>query len=240
VSRAKPPLSAYEALPDGAPLLTLALQRQATESTTRILEIGCGDGTLLLALATAFPQARIIGIELSKANVELAQARAVKAGLSKRIAVVCGDWITISDLGRFDAILAQSVLHLIEHPDNDVFARLNGDLADGGLVVATLPYDCARNRALWWLRRRLRTVRGSTVDRFFLRIAMRLHPELPRELLAQRIPYMRMLARRSDGPAMREIAHRLAALTVIEERPLRAASIAQPLHRLLVMRKESA
>ena len=51
----------------------------------RVLDVGCGAGRAALALALAFPKARIVGIDTDKSSIEQARAAALGAGLDGRI-----------------------------------------------------------------------------------------------------------------------------------------------------------
>src|SRR5437763_1321315 len=138
----------FEALPrEGAEMLA-AIRRHAGPDALRILEIGCGGGEQLVAIATALPHCKLVGIELSSTNVDLARRRAANAGVAGRVVVRHDDYIDARGLGNFDVIVAESVLHLIEHPDAEVFDRIARDLVPGGLLVGTLPYEGIYNRVL--------------------------------------------------------------------------------------------
>ena len=58
---------------------------------TSVLEIGCGTGRNLIAIARAWPQARCHGFDLSRAMLETARAKVDRAGLGRRIALAEGD-----------------------------------------------------------------------------------------------------------------------------------------------------
>ncbi len=51
----------------------------------RLVEIGCGTGRNLIAIARACPQARLFGLDASAAMLETAAAQIRRAGLSHRI-----------------------------------------------------------------------------------------------------------------------------------------------------------
>src|SRR4051812_8835766 len=89
-----------------------ALCERAGVRPLRVVEIGCGDGSLLAELAAAWPQASFDGFELSEPAIELARARAIpRAG---RLEAFDGSRVPAGD-GEYDlAILS----HVLEHvPD---------------------------------------------------------------------------------------------------------------------------
>src|ERR1700722_15793797 len=55
------------------------------EADERLVEIGCGTGRNLIAIARACPEARLFGLDASAAMLETARAQIQKAGLSHRI-----------------------------------------------------------------------------------------------------------------------------------------------------------
>jgi len=56
-----------------------------------VLEIGCGTGRNLIALARKHPTAQLYGIDISAQMLETARAAADKAGVGRRIALALGD-----------------------------------------------------------------------------------------------------------------------------------------------------
>ena len=218
--------------------LTAALAAHvAADARVRMLDLGCGSGLQLLDLAAAFPEAELVGVDTSRVNVESARRAIAAHGDAHRITVHEGDYLEFT-AEPFDVIVSDSVLQNIPADDDRLYGKLAGDIRYGGLLVASMPYACAFNRALWCARRALGLARGPLVERVALAVAGRLHPEWDRELLRERLPYMYMLPARVDGVRM---AAALAArgLERIVVAPVPHASLAQPKHRLSVYRKES-
>ncbi|MEG3122753.1 class I SAM-dependent methyltransferase [Sphingomonas sp. GB1N7] len=56
-----------------------------------VIEIGCGTARNLIAIARAWPEARLFGIDLSEAMLTTARANVARAGLSERIVLAQGD-----------------------------------------------------------------------------------------------------------------------------------------------------
>jgi trans-aconitate 2-methyltransferase len=199
----------------------------------RILDIGCGTGGQLRDVAEAFPLAICVGVDISAHNVET--ARADKAGRDGRVQFHAGDYLTFDDQ-PFDLIFADSVLQNIPVPTTALASKIAADLAPSGLLVASIPYDCGYNRSLWAVRRGLRPLRGPALEALAVRVAGVVHPDWSAEMILERLPYLFLLPDRFDGPAMRDLFQR-AGLDVVETRPVRHASVAQPRHRLVVFRR---
>ncbi len=113
----------------------------------RILDLGTGPGTLLLAALTEFPQAHGLGIDISDAALGYAQDNAQALGLADRVTFQIGDWAKGLG-GEFDIILCNppyvesaAVLdaQVAEfEPGGALFAGPDG-LDDYRLILPTLP-----------------------------------------------------------------------------------------------------
>lgn len=112
-------------------LVLWALQKYAPGFES-FLEIGCGTGQVLSAVARGFPEAEIYGSELFTAGLKFAAERAPKAKLMQM------DATNIPFAGQFDVIGAFDVL---EHIENDalVLQQIHKALKPGGLTILTVP-----------------------------------------------------------------------------------------------------
>ena len=101
---------------------------------TRVLEVGCGDGSLLQILQTSWPHSDIVGMEPSGSAVDfaLASRRPVYQGMIGQSLPA-----TIA-AGAFDLIYA---VHVIEHtPDPAIFlSEVSALLAPRGRLIVTCP-----------------------------------------------------------------------------------------------------
>ncbi|MBX3594920.1 peptide chain release factor N(5)-glutamine methyltransferase [Sphingomonas sp.] len=74
------------------------------ERPKRVLDLGCGPGTLLLAALAEWPDATGLGIDASDAALAYARQNAAALGLADRVEWRRGDWASGID-ERFDLIL---------------------------------------------------------------------------------------------------------------------------------------
>jgi len=75
-----------------------------------VLDAGCGPGSLSVVLAAR--GARVTGVDISGALLEVAARRVRKAGVEERVTLVEGDMLEAARSGRFDAVVAMdSLIH---------------------------------------------------------------------------------------------------------------------------------
>jgi release factor glutamine methyltransferase len=89
---------------DSETLLEAAVAWFGDAAPRRILDLGTGPGTLLLAALDQWPQARGIGIDASAAALDYARANAAALGMRARAEFRLGDW-GAGLAERFDLIL---------------------------------------------------------------------------------------------------------------------------------------
>jgi SAM-dependent methyltransferase len=102
----------------------------------RILDVGCGAGHALVALAERFPRATAVGIEIEPHSRELAASLIRSRGLADRIQVH-PDWdLPGGYQGAFDLVTQFLVLHEIR-PElkQDVLDRCAAALRPGGALL---------------------------------------------------------------------------------------------------------
>lgn len=99
----------------------------------RILDIGCGWGGLALSLAQA-ENVEVLGITLSREQLEVARARATQLGLSDRVSFELIDFRDVA--GPFDRIVSVGMFEHVGAPNYaDFFSRIRELLAPRGIAV---------------------------------------------------------------------------------------------------------
>ena len=101
------------------------LARLAPKQGERILDLGCGDGTLTVQIADL--GASVVGVDSSPAMVAAARARGIDARLM--------DISALSFDNEFDAVFSNAVLHWVRDADAAV-AGVYRALCHGGRLVA--------------------------------------------------------------------------------------------------------
>ena len=91
--------------PDSEVLISSAIEHfEGTEGPSRILDLGTGPGTLLLAALDIWPKATGVGIDVSRRAMSYAAANARRLGFEARVDLQLGDWAEGID-ETFDLIL---------------------------------------------------------------------------------------------------------------------------------------
>ncbi|TXK41092.1 trans-aconitate 2-methyltransferase [Nonomuraea sp. C10] len=116
-----------QAMPD-------VVERLHAAPRPRIADVGCGQGWSTLALARAFPNARVDGVDLDDASVADARANAAEAGLDGRIRVLHADVARLPETGPYDLVVILEALHDMAQPV-EALRAMRDALAGGGAVL---------------------------------------------------------------------------------------------------------
>ena len=220
----------------------LVVKHVRRDRAIRLLDVGCGTGSLVFLLARALPNAALTGIDVSGPNISAADAQraSLDAATASRVRFELADY-----LGRHaapvDAVTSDGVLHLIPGDTRALFAKLAADVLPGGVLVVCMPYDCAYNYAFAMLRRLLRLLRSRALDAVILNIGRLLHgAEMSDDGLRERVPYMYIPPRRLAGRRLRDTIAPSVGLRLVTTYAMPSASLSQLKHEVLVFQKQVA
>jgi ubiquinone/menaquinone biosynthesis C-methylase UbiE len=132
--------SFYDALADRseAPVRTAGLNLLKACAGEKILEIGCGTGHALTALADAVgPEGKAFGLDLSDRMVRLAKKNLEEAGLLERTRLRCGDAVQLPYAAEtMDGVFMSFTLELFDTPEiPKVLKECKRVLRAGGRIV---------------------------------------------------------------------------------------------------------
>jgi ubiquinone/menaquinone biosynthesis C-methylase UbiE len=134
-------------------------------TTGTMLDLGTGPGYLPVEIVKRKPKINIIGIDLSKKLIHMAQANASKAGLSGQLRFEIGNAANLRfDDDVFDMVLSTGMLHSLKDPER-ALKEIYRVLKKGGQAWVFDPAKVASDvdRAKW-------KVSLSFGDKFFLRL----------------------------------------------------------------------
>jgi SAM-dependent methyltransferase len=109
-------------------LATLYGHKVAPFETSRVLEIGCGEGVNLMSMAMGAPNAQFVGIDLSESAIRAGQnlARAAEIG---NVRLKVENILGITEAyGQFDTIIAHGVYSWTPEPVRAALMRLGASL----------------------------------------------------------------------------------------------------------------
>jgi SAM-dependent methyltransferase len=104
-----------------------------------VLDAGCGEGWSSIGLANAFPRARVVGVDLDAASVEVARSHVEAAGLADRVTIVRANAADVDALraatgGDVTLVTAFQALHDMGRPAQ-ALAAFRAVLAQDGAVL---------------------------------------------------------------------------------------------------------
>lgn len=88
----------------------------------RVLDVGCGTGTLLLQLASQVREARVAGVDADPEMLRQAEAKAAAAGIAMDLTPAWADALPFGD-GTFDAVLSSLFFHHLQPADKEQSLR---------------------------------------------------------------------------------------------------------------------
>lgn len=107
----------------------------------KVLEIGCGIGTLTGLLAKYLKRGRILAVDISRDSVKIAQERLAKA---KNVSFLVTDMTDFSYPEKFDFIVLPDVLeHIPEEQHISLFRTLSGHMHDTSVILIHIPHPKA-------------------------------------------------------------------------------------------------
>lgn len=216
----------------------VVLEHAPADRAIRVLDLGCGTGSLVFRLASVMPSAELVGIDVSAANIAAAERRA-DSEFQGRIQFVVADYLAFVQ-PPFDVIVSDGVLHLISAPTDALVRKLAADLRPGGLLICDMPYDSAYNRAFALARRTLRAVRSSATDGLILAAARLLHArQMDDRQLRERVQYMYIPPERMMNGAL-AAALKAAGLRHTATHDNRSTSPSQLRHNITVWTRNAA
>jgi ubiquinone/menaquinone biosynthesis C-methylase UbiE len=125
-------------------------------ATDRVLDVGCGLASLLIALAERIPfQSPAVGIDVSEELIQQAAREVRRAGLEDRITVLASRATSLPFAdGAFDVVFSSHVIkHLDDQALGEAFAEIARVLKPGGRFLFWEFRKTPRSALLFWSAR---------------------------------------------------------------------------------------
>jgi S-adenosylmethionine-diacylgycerolhomoserine-N-methlytransferase len=117
----------------------------------RILEVGCGTGKNLVALAERFPTAEIVGLDLSNDMLDRARSKVARYGSRMKLLHQSYD-APVGQSAKFDLIVFSYSLSMINPGYADVLRTCRADLSATGIVAVVDFHDSRWGWFTRWMR----------------------------------------------------------------------------------------
>ena len=101
----------------------------------RVADVGCGQGFASVAVARAFPGARVDGFDADPDSIADARAHARQAGVEGQVRFVEADAAEVADHGRYDLVLILEALHDMADPAGALNAARAATAAGGAVLL---------------------------------------------------------------------------------------------------------
>ncbi len=140
-----------------AAALEVTCERAGIDDGMRVLELGCGWGSLTLWIASRYPRSAVTAVSNSHGQREHIEAEAARRGL-ENLRVITADMNDFTTGERFDRVVS---LEMFEHMRNyrQLFARVHDWLEPGGRFFMHIfchrlvPYEFVDRDASDWMSR---------------------------------------------------------------------------------------
>jgi SAM-dependent methyltransferase len=117
IARLNQPMFLHQLTADWIPALPdIQARLQSTETRARVADLGCGCGWSSIALARAYPNAYIDGIDLDEASVTEARRNAAAAGVADRVRFACRNAGNPALPGGYNLVTFFETLHDLADP----------------------------------------------------------------------------------------------------------------------------
>ncbi|MGH2714087.1 MAG: class I SAM-dependent methyltransferase [Thermoleophilaceae bacterium] len=128
------PAFTYELPSDWLASMPDVVARLEAAGRPRVADVGCGQGWSTIALAKAFPNAWVDGLDADQASIADSRRHAAEASLDGQVRFIEADAAELVHQGPYDLILILEALHDLARPVEALRAA-RAALADGGTVL---------------------------------------------------------------------------------------------------------
>jgi len=124
------------------------------DSPIRIIDLGCGTGTVAKRISEKFPNSKIVCLDIASNMIDIAKN---KLSEHKDVEFITGDFSNIDFDDKFDVIVSSLALHHLENDNckKEFYTKIHDILTDFGLfinadvVLASTDYQQNINMNRW-------------------------------------------------------------------------------------------
>jgi tRNA (cmo5U34)-methyltransferase len=124
------------------------------ESSIRIIDLGCGTGTVAKRISEKFRNSKIICLDIAANMIDIAK---IKLAEHKDVEFIHGDFSNIDFHNKFDVVVSSLALHHLENDQckKEFYEKIYDILTDSGLfinadiVLASTDYNQIINMIRW-------------------------------------------------------------------------------------------
>jgi 2-polyprenyl-3-methyl-5-hydroxy-6-metoxy-1,4-benzoquinol methylase len=111
-------------------------ERLRSQPPPRVADVACGTGRSTIAMARAYPDARVDGVDLDEYSIEVATRNlaAADGDLAERVSFAVRDAADPGLAGRYDLVTIFEAVHDLSRPV-EVLGAARGMLAEGGTLL---------------------------------------------------------------------------------------------------------
>ena len=110
--------------------------RLRAEPPARIIDVACGTGWSSIAMAQAYPNINVLGVDLDHDAINAARKSADQAGVADRVTFSVADATNLGGAGGYDLVTVFEALHDMSRPVDVLNAARRMLSEDGTLLVA--------------------------------------------------------------------------------------------------------
>jgi 2-polyprenyl-6-hydroxyphenyl methylase/3-demethylubiquinone-9 3-methyltransferase len=130
------PAGPSKALHELNPLRMRYIESAADLGDARVIDVGCGGGILSEAMARS--GARVLGIDLSQAVLDVAELHALEAKVAVEYKAIAAEELAAAHPSSFDLVTCMEMLEHVPDPAATLSALATLVKPDGNVIVSTL------------------------------------------------------------------------------------------------------
>ncbi|MBA2718293.1 MAG: class I SAM-dependent methyltransferase [Chloroflexi bacterium] len=119
---------------DILPAIPAVHEKLGAAAGARVADVACGVGWAAIAIAKAYPGAKVDGFDLDRSSIVLATANAERAGVADRVTFAVRDAADPAAAGQYDVAVVIEAIHDLSRPV-EVLGAIRGMLKPDGVAL---------------------------------------------------------------------------------------------------------